>query len=84
MTRIALIRRHDVVGRLSGRADLGADAMTRGAGLRRALENRVDVTGLARQVAVLPEELKACGQMIELRANGRLRRCSRRAHTEEE
>jgi hypothetical protein len=42
------------------------------------------VTGLARQVAVLPEELKTCRQMIELRANGWLRVCSRRGQTEEE
>jgi hypothetical protein len=58
--------------------------MTGGAGLRRALENRIDVTGLARQVAVLPEELEPCRQVIELRAQEGLRVCSRREQPKEE
>src|SRR4029077_16610730 len=48
VARIALVRRHDVVDRLGAGANLGADAVTRGADLRRALEDGVDVARLAR------------------------------------
>jgi hypothetical protein len=44
--------------------------MTGGAVLRRALEDGVDVARLARQVAVLTEELKPGRQVIELGAPG--------------
>src|SRR4029077_3283143 len=51
----------------------GADAVARGAILRRAFEDGVDVAGLARQIAMLSEELESGRQVIE----GAAYRCRR-------
>src|SRR6267378_8377431 len=58
MTAGALVGREDVIGGLGGSAHGGADAVTGGAILRRALEYGVGVTGLAGQIAVLADELE--------------------------
>src|SRR5438105_10014124 len=67
----ALIGRENVAGRLRRRAYQAADAMAGATLLRRALEDCVDVAGLAGQVAVLTRELEAGGQMVEVRVGGR-------------
>src|SRR5207302_8874833 len=67
----ALIGRENVAGRLRRPAYQAADALAGATVLRRALEHGVDVTGLGGEVAVLTRELKAGGQMVEIRLGGR-------------
>src|SRR3974377_1449604 len=55
---VALVGGEDVVGGLGGGADRGAHAVTGGAQLRGALEDRVGGTGLDRQAAVVAHALE--------------------------
>jgi len=65
---VAAFRRQDVIRRLCRCANAGTEAMTGRALPRRAFENGIRVTLLARQIAVAAGQLKACGQVVELGA----------------
>src|SRR3569833_3469592 len=77
MTTVTTLRRQNVGGRLGGSAHGGADPVTGGAVARGSFEYRVGVTQLALQIAMLPDQLEAGGQVIELLPQ-LLRRAGRR------
>jgi len=84
MATVALFRRQDVICRLRGSANTGADAVARRASPWRALENGTRMALLTWQIAVLARQLKAGCEMVELRAllgaesRGRKRKCEQK------
>jgi hypothetical protein len=65
MTAITSVGREDVIRILGGRADRSTDPVARTALARGSLENRVGVTRLARQVAVLAQQLESGREVVE-------------------
>jgi len=70
------VRRENMARRFGRRAHLRAHTMAGRAIVRRAFEDGIDVAGFTGQVAVLSEEFKTCGQVVETRALPRLRTAS--------
>ena len=65
---LAAIGAHDVADRLGrGQHAIDAEPVASGALARRTLEHRIVVAALARQVAMLANELESCGQVIKAR-----------------